>query len=106
MEFIKTTIEAVPKRERKSESRFERTVAWTELKKAIDAGMTPGTVFQLLLTPKDMEEYGITNRRTIARFVQKYLSSLNLSYPVKVVSFTRSENVFIVVKRERDAERV
>ena len=87
----------VPKRERKSESRFEKTHEWSMMQADIDRGLKPMEALQVTLTDADKEKYRITNRRTIARFVQKYIAEKGLKYTVK--SFRRDDMDFIVVQR-------
>lgn len=86
----------LPKRTRKSESRFEKTADWRKMKADIDAGLKPQEALQVVLTDEDKRKFGITNRRTIARFVKKYIKDKGLRYSVK--SFHR-EGVgdFIIV---------
>lgn len=86
----------VPKRERKSESRFERTDEWRHMKADIDKGLKPLEALQCALSPEDKKRYKISNRRTIARFVKRYLESKGLKYGVK--SFNREGLDFIVVQ--------
>jgi len=86
----------IPKRERKSESRFESTREWRAMKADIDRGLKPQEALQAVLTPQDKEKYGIKNRRTIARFVKKYLAARGLDYGVK--SFQREGQDWIIVQ--------
>jgi hypothetical protein len=86
----------VPKRERKSESRFEKTSEWRLLKADLEKGLKPQEALQVILTDADKEKYGISNRRTIARFVVKYLQANKLKYGVK--SFRREDKDFIIVQ--------
>lgn len=85
----------VPTRGRKSESRFEKTADWKAMKADIDRGLKPQEALQVSLTQEEMVGYGITNRRTIARFVQKYVSAKEMPYTVK--SFHRADRDYIVV---------
>ena len=90
-------ISQVPKRGRKAESGFERTEDWRVMKSRIDKGLKPGAAVWATLTEDDKEQMGIMNRRTIARFVQKYLASVGKEYTVK--AFHRDDMDFIVVER-------
>jgi hypothetical protein len=66
------------------------------MKRDIDKGLKPKEALQVSLSEKDKEEIGITNRRTVARFVQKYLASRSLPYTVG--SFSRDGLDFVVVR--------
>lgn len=85
----------VPTRERKSESRFERTPEWKAMKADIDRGIKPNEALQITLTEEEKKRLGISNRRTIARFVQRYLAAKELPYIVK--SFHREKQDFVLV---------
>jgi hypothetical protein len=80
MPFIKTTVDKVPKRSRVRIPRFEKTSEWAEMKAALERGLLPTEALVVTLNPEDMQEYRISNRRTVSRFVQKYLSAHNLPY--------------------------
>jgi len=86
----------VPKRERKSESRFAQTEEWKHLKADIDRGLKPNEACEVILTADDKKKYKIKNRRTVARFVKKYLDENGLKYGVK--SFNRDGMDFIIVQ--------
>jgi len=96
--YTKTKISQVPKRSRKSESRFERTPEWQLMKADIDKGLKPQTALQVQLTDAEKEKYKIKSRRTIARFVKKYLDEAGLKYVVK--SFRRDDQDFVVVENQ------
>lgn len=87
----------VPKRERKTESKFERTEEWKRMKTCLDKGWKAKQSLQLTMTPEDMERFGLINRRSIVRFIQKYLEANGLEYTVK--SFHRDDLDFVVVTR-------
>lgn len=86
-----------PKRERKSEARLERAHEWRLLKADIDkADLKVNEYLELALSDADKEKYGIINRRSIARFIKKYLLSKGLNkYSVK--SFRRENKDFFIV---------
>jgi hypothetical protein len=86
----------IPKRERKSESRFEKTPEWLAMKADIDRGLKAKEALQVALTDADKLKYRISNRRTVARFVKKYLDEKDLRYSVK--SFRSDDMDFIVVR--------
>ncbi len=68
----------VPTRGRKSESRFERSPDWKAMKADIDRGLKPNEALQIALTEEEKKQLGISNRRTIARFLQLYLAAKDL----------------------------
>lgn len=86
----------IPKRRRTVVSRFESTEEWRLMKADIDKGLKPREALQVILTDEDMRKYKIKNRRTVARFIQKYLDSKGLKYGVK--TFRRDSGDFIVVQ--------
>ena len=85
-----------PKRERKSESKFEKTPDWLAMRREIDRGLRPGHDLQVQLSEKELAEYGITNHRTVARFIKKYLADKGLTY--KVDSLQRGGYHFTIVR--------
>ena len=86
----------IPKRRRASVSRFENTEEWRLMKADIDEGLKPREALQVILTDEDKKKYKIKNRRTVARFIQKYLDSKGLKYGVK--TFRRDTGDFVVVR--------
>lgn len=96
--YKKVKAEDLPKRDRRGESRFERTPEWANLKADIDKGLKPKDALVVGLTDADKERYGIQNRRTIARFVQKYLAENDIPYRVK--SQRKDEMDLIIVSRD------
>lgn len=96
MAYKKTKVNQVPKRERKSEYLFEGTEEWKMMKRDIDKGLKPNEALQVQLTAEDKEKYGIKSRRTIARFVKRYLDENELPYTVK--AFNRDAMDYIVVQ--------
>jgi hypothetical protein len=93
-----------PRKRRPTPSRFEKTSEWKQLKKAMDAGLTPettpgrddATACVIQLTDADKKTMGLVSRRTIARFVQKYVKEHGFNY--RVLNFRHENNDFIVVK--------
>jgi hypothetical protein len=85
----------VPKSERKVESRFEMTPEWAGMKADLARPLKNKEVLQIQLTEEEMTSYGITNHRTIVRFIVKYLAEKGLAYRVK--SFHRADKLYIVV---------
>ncbi len=94
--YKKVNESQIPKRRRVSVSRFEKTEEWRLMKADIDTGLKPREALQVILTDADKAKYKIKNRRTVARFVQKYLDSKGLKYGVK--TFRRDNGDFIVVQ--------
>jgi len=94
--YKKVNESQIPKRRRTSVSRFENTEEWRLMKADIDNGLKPGEALQIVLTDDDKVKYKIKNRRTVVRFVQKYLDSKGLKYGIK--SFRRDIGDFIVVQ--------
>ena len=97
MAFIKTTVDKAQKPTRKRVPRFERTPEWKQLKAALDKGLKPDEVLAVTLTEADMRKYRITNRRTVSRYVQRYVAALKLPY--KVQGFQAVGGFFVQVKR-------
>jgi hypothetical protein len=100
MAYTKVKANQVPKRARKSESRFEKTPEWQAMKADMDRGLKAREALMVSLTQADKEELGITNRRTIARFVQKYLTAKGLPYVVR--SFHRDDYDYVIVECTQD----
>ncbi|MFZ0915150.1 MAG: hypothetical protein WBQ76_15145 [Candidatus Korobacteraceae bacterium] len=96
--YKKVKASEVPKRRRVSTSRFEVTEEWRLMKADIDRGLKPQEALQVILTTEDKKRYKIRNRRTVARFVKKYLDSRGLKY--RVDSFGRDGRDFIVLKHQ------
>lgn len=101
--YAKIKAAQVPTRERKTESRFERTDEWQMMRADIDRGIRPGDALQVSLTKADKEKMGISNRRSIARFVQRYLAAKELPYVVK--SFHREGQDYVIVQHSGRLER-
>ena len=93
--YTKVKESQVPKRRRIAVSRFETTEEWRLMKADIDKGLKPNEALKVILTDEDKKRYKIRNRRTVARFIQKYLDSKGLKYGVK--SFRRDNGEFFVV---------
>jgi hypothetical protein len=53
----------------------------------IEKGLKPGEALQVIIGPADKDRYNIHNRRSITRFIQKYVRARELPYSVK--SFER-----------------
>jgi hypothetical protein len=81
--FIRTTVDKAPKLTRVRIPRFEKTKEWAELRAALERELKPGEALMVVLTEADMLKYRITNQRTVARYVKKYLTAHKLPYKVK-----------------------
>lgn len=81
-----------PKRQRIQPSRFESTPHWREMKKALAAGIGESEYIQIQLTPEEQAEYKLKHRRTIARFLKKYVQDNSLRYSVN--SFNNGGDVY------------
>ena len=77
----------VARRTRKVASLFESAPDWAKLKRDLDHGRIPALGAQIALTDADNAEYGITSRRTVPRFIQRYIKDNALPYVVE--SFRR-----------------
>lgn len=70
------------------------------LKADCEKGFAPGEAVSIVLNDDDKANYGIKNRRTIARFIAKYLSDRELPYTLK--SFHRDgEGDFFFIENPR-----
>lgn len=95
MSYKKINVAKAPKRKRKAVFRFELTPDWRQMQMDIDKGLKPEEALQVIFTEADKEQYNIHNRRSIARFIQKYLAAKELPYTVK--SFERKENGYFII---------
>jgi hypothetical protein len=92
--YSKINVNQIPKKKSGVPPRlFENTKEWQLMKADIDRGLAPQEAAQAGLTPEDRKKYGITGRRTMARFVKKYVTERGLKYTVK--AYTK-DNVFYV----------
>lgn len=98
MSYKKIKAASVPKRTRKVTPRFETTEEWRMMKADLDRGLKPGEALQVVFTERDKEEYDIRSRRTIARFVKKYLLSKDLPHTVKSFERRESGDFYIIVE--------
>jgi hypothetical protein len=70
----------------------------------IDKGLKANEALQVVLTEEDKARYRIKNRRSVARFVKKYVESRNLPYLVK--SFHRDGvGDFVIVQHSPHSSR-
>lgn len=94
--YKKISLDKAPRRKRTSTFRFEGTPEWKAMKRDIDTGLKPNEGLQVALSPEDKEKYNIASRRTIARFINRYLKSVKKPYTVQ--SFNRDGLDFFIVK--------
>jgi hypothetical protein len=94
--YKKIEASQVPKRRRLVASRFEATPEWKAMKADLDKGLKPKDALVVTLTDDEMCNYGILNRRTVGRFLQRYVAARNLPYRVRV--FNREATGWIVVE--------
>jgi len=96
MSYKKITVPDLPKRNRIAVSKFEKTEEWRELSADIEKGFKANEALQLVMTDADKKRHNIKNRRTVARFIAKYLKDKKL--PLILKSFHRDDmgDVFIV----------
>jgi hypothetical protein len=85
VEYKRVKPDEAPKRLRKTESKFETTPVWAELKKDLDKGWKGEDVLQVVITPADKKSLGITNPRTVPRFLRRYFEQNELQYKLKTV---------------------
>jgi hypothetical protein len=93
--YQKLAILEAPKRSRVRIPLFEHTREWQAMKTDLDKGIEPGGALMVTLEPQDQLEHRITNRRTVARYVKKYVATRNLPYKVK--SFERAGVFHVLV---------
>jgi hypothetical protein len=94
--YKKVKRDEVPKRERKSESRFASTPEWRSMRADIDKGLKKDESCFLQLAPADWERMGLsgdapegrntaTGTKAVRRMIQQYLESKGLRYSVRAV---------------------
>lgn len=81
--------EVKPKRTRTAVYKFETTSEWRQMKADLDKGLKPGEALLVVLGPEELAKYNIKSRRSISRFLQKYVKDSNKPYQVK--GFERRE---------------
>lgn len=73
------------KRTRKVPSAFETFPDWPKTKALLDSGLGESEGWLLTITDEMAEKYGLQHRRTVQRFLKKYIKSLGKRYTVKSV---------------------
>jgi hypothetical protein len=99
MAYKKIPVSEIPKQSRAKLSRFERTSEWKMMRADLEKGLNSKEALQLVVTDEEKAKYGIQNRRTIARFLQKYLADHKLPYVLK--SFRREQGDFFFIQNAR-----
>jgi hypothetical protein len=94
--FKKIQVKEAPKRRRNAVPRFETTREWKWMRAELEKGLRPTEALQVILTDEDRKKYRITNRRTVTRFVQKYLAAHNLPYVVKSLRLDGGRDIILV----------
>lgn len=95
MSYKRMSASEMLKKPRRMTPKFEGTREWELLRADLDKGLKPGEALQVLLTDEDKRKYRIKNRRTVARFIQKYLDDHQLTYFLR--SFHREEGDYFQV---------
>jgi|SRR5215467_415675 len=103
MAYKKITVTDLPKRTRIRASRFEKTEEWRMMRADIEKGLKANDALQLVMTDEDKMTHKIKNRRTVVRFVRKYLKDRNLPYVVK--SFHRDDMGDVLIVRHPPRRR-
>lgn len=65
------------------------------MKNCLEKGLKPSEALEIVLTNEDKAKYRIQNRRTVARFITKYIRERELPYTVK--SFHRDAGDYFLV---------
>ncbi len=97
MSFTRTTIAKAPKLTRRRIPRFEKTKEWGMLRDALEQGLKPTEAVDVFFSEAEMRKYRITNRRTVARYVAKYIAANKLPYTIK--SFGETTGFHVQVYR-------
>jgi hypothetical protein len=95
MAYKKIKAADAPKRRRLSVSRFEKTEDWQLMKADLDKGLKPNEALEIILTDEDKKRYRLEHRRTVTRFIKKYLQTHKLPYTLK--SFGRDSGDYFLV---------
>jgi hypothetical protein len=82
---------------------LEKTEEWRLMRTDIEKGLKANDALQLVMTDEDKQKYKIKNRRTVVRFVRKYLEDRNLPYVVK--SFHRDDIGDVLIVRHPPQRR-
>jgi hypothetical protein len=97
--YKKVKMSAIPKRRRHATSRFAKTKEWRLMQTDLERGLKANDALQVILTEEDKKRYGIKNRLTVVRFLNRYLAAHKLRYHVK--SFRGELGDFIVVQHKK-----
>jgi hypothetical protein len=81
--FKKIKATEIPKRKRKSVTRFERTPEWGHMRASLEQGLKTGEACYVTFTAEEKSKYRIKSLRSCARFVKKYLQAAKLPYKVR-----------------------
>lgn len=95
MGYKKIKATEVPKRRRPAVSRFEKTEEWQLMKKDLDKGLKTNEALEIILTDEEKKRHKLTHRRTVTRFIKKYLQAHDMQYLFK--SFSRDGSDYFLV---------
>lgn len=96
----------VPKRQRKSKSRFEATLDWQNMKSRIDRGIARGGACSTSLSPADWRRMGLsaapqdgrntaTGTKSVCRFIKRYLAKSGKPYTVTTKHIDGLDHIFV-----------
>jgi hypothetical protein len=103
--YKKTNKGDLPKRTRKSESLFEKTPEWRLMRADLDKGFKNSQAPTVELTEAQLEKYGISNPRTVARFIRRYIEQNSLGYEVQRTHRDGKEIVWVVQPEKTKSSR-
>jgi hypothetical protein len=83
-------------------SPFEQTPEWKRLEKDLAEGIGRGEALRLSWTPRELKQIGVV-RRSIARFLQRYLERNGLAH-YRVESFSREGREWVRVVHPSQAK--
>lgn len=89
----------IPKRKRQSVPRFQLTPEWAQMKSKLDRGLNPEEQILVTLTEEEKAKYRIKDRKTIMRFIRRYLRQNNFKYNFK--TFNRDGADWFVIYEDR-----
>jgi hypothetical protein len=86
----------IPKRTRKAPALFEKTTEWKLMKADMDKGLKPGEKLNVVMSEYDLKACGITQPRTVARFITRYIKDNKLGYEVNRSHKDGQESVWVI----------
>lgn len=89
-------ISDIPKKERKSTSRFEATPQWIAARTELSAGIPVGQAIDIAFTAEQLALAKIRDTKTIIRFLKKYLKEFRLrDYSIQYVTTAGIFHIYI-----------